>query len=212
MFQTARVCDRSVVGNASCKIFSINVEKGEVHLHENQSVTYKNRLYSYLEYELDPTETVLLLCGEEPTPHRATSSTMGLDMGPELAWFFFIVSILSVGALILTLIIYGMFKELRTLPGWNLINVMVALTYAQTALILSSLSSSTTLCHIVGIATHYGYLVGFFFANVIAIDIYRTFGRKGTFKPAPIGKPLHLCDLLESVIIFMVRIQKKIRD
>ena len=53
---------------------------------------------------------------------------------------------------------------------------MVALIVAQTALLMNSVFPDGELCMAIGIITHYGYLLGFFFANVIAFDIYRTFG------------------------------------
>ncbi|OQV17733.1 hypothetical protein BV898_08190 [Hypsibius exemplaris] len=151
--------------------------------HPNMSLEYNNMLYDVSEYQYDMVAEKFTLCGNVRV-RKEGNSVMGFNMRDDLSYISTSLSILSVIALILTLIIYGIFRDLRTLPGWNLINAMVALVVAQTALLLNSAFKTDEMCCFIGIITHYSYLLGFFFANVIAFDIYCTFGsgRSGTFR------------------------------
>ena len=94
---------------------------------------------------------------------------------------FFLTSVSST-LMVLCLITYGIFRELRNIPGWNIINLTVALTIAQISFILGSFlnNNTPTVCFINAITTHYGYLASFFWMNVIAFDLYRNFRAKAS--------------------------------
>lgn len=97
------------------------------------------------------------------------------------AWLSVATSILSLVGLSLVLITYLLFDELRNIPGWNLINLTIALIIAQSSFLAGSFFSDIdTFCFIVSLTTHYGYLASFFWMNVIAFDLFRNFRDKSS--------------------------------
>lgn len=97
------------------------------------------------------------------------------------AWLSFMLSLLSITLMIGCLITYALFVELRNIPGWNIINLTVALTIAQISFLLGSyLARLSTLCFINSLVVHYSYLASFFWMNVIAFDLYRNFRDKAS--------------------------------
>jgi hypothetical protein len=95
-----------------------------------------------------------------------------------LTWIGFIVSIIGLLVLFFTYII---FKELRTLPGKNLMNLSISLCLAEIFwLVGSTLDNYPTACTVVAIANHYFFLVFFTASSVIAFHSCLVFGRKMT--------------------------------
>ncbi|XP_055357801.1 uncharacterized protein LOC129602715 isoform X2 [Paramacrobiotus metropolitanus] len=168
--QVAHTCDRPL----NCSAFEA---KGAV-VQKNQTVLFNNRTYDITEYYRLPHDpSKILICGQQLTVRlNEKNVVLGFDMRPELSIISTTLTVISVVALLLTLVIYTLFKELRTLPGLNLMNAMGAMVVGQSALLLNSVAVNQ-FCHAIGIITHYAFLLGFFFANVIAWDFYRTFGR-----------------------------------
>ncbi|CAB3977615.1 G- coupled receptor Mth2-like [Paramuricea clavata] len=78
----------------------------------------------------------------------------------------FIISILSV---LLVLITYTLFSELRTLPGKNLMNLCLSLLIYQSVwLVRSYVQENATSCTAIGILEHYFILVSFVAMSVIS--------------------------------------------
>ena len=97
-------------------------------------------------------------------------------------WVSLILIILSISFMLATLLTYGLFKELRNIPGWNIINLTCALIFAESSFLVGSIygNNYTLTCFIVAILTHYGFLASFFWMNVIAFDLYRNFRGKSS--------------------------------
>lgn len=79
------------------------------------------------------------------------------------------------------LLVLPQFSELRTVAGYCIMN----LTIAQFAALLifnvgSSWTSNSTVCTVVTMLLHYLFLSIFFWNNVMAFDVWHTFG-KGEF-------------------------------
>ena len=94
-----------------------------------------------------------------------------------------IIAILTFGSILLslfamasTLITYFLFEELRTIPGWNMINLISALSIGLFSFWLGPfLISLEIFCFLIAILTHYGLLASVFWMNIIAFDLYRNF-------------------------------------
>ena len=74
---------------------------------------------------------------------------------------------------------YAVLSELRTLPGWCVTSLAVALLLAQLTFQLSGLSvaAGVAVCRAVGAAQHAAWLAAFCWMNVLAFDTCRTFTR-----------------------------------
>lgn len=98
------------------------------------------------------------------------------------AWLSFILTLISTTLLIMCLVTYALFNELRNIPGWNIINLSMALTLAQLSFMLGSYVDdvSPIMCFFNSLTIHYGYLATFFWMNVIAFDLFRNFRDKAS--------------------------------
>lgn len=98
------------------------------------------------------------------------------------AWLSFILTIISTTLMIICLITFALFNELRNIPAWNIINLTMALTLAQISFIASSFLNDVDhlLCFVNSLTIHYAYLASFFWMNVIAFDLYRNFRDKNS--------------------------------
>lgn len=141
---------------------------------------YSSNQYEYDEYK--PTEFIRV-CKYEMTENHSlitykdkilsridTTNILSALAG----WLSSVALIISTIFMVLTLVTYTLFKELRNIPGWLIINLTIALCLAQFFFLLGSLIKSLPLgCFIVAIITHYSFLASFFWMNVIAFDLYR---------------------------------------
>lgn len=141
------------------------------------------------EYELDSIEPdkYIRVCKYYKEKDNSTTSNLaglsGVRIEPEFdlnvaisGWASFIFTIISLVSMIFCLITFALFHELRNIPGWNIINLTLALTLAQLCFLMGSFVNGTNVfCFIIAMATHYGFLASFFWMNVIAFDLYRNF-------------------------------------
>ena len=105
-----------------------------------------------------------------------------INLSTEIAGYLSnICIVISIVFIILTLVTYALFEELRNIPGWNIINLTLALGMAQFFFLLGSfIDQFPVVCFIVAVITHYGLLASFCWMNVIAFDLYRNFRRKSS--------------------------------
>ena len=86
---------------------------------------------------------------------------------------------ISIISLILLLGVYIFFKELRTLPGKNLMSLSTAMLFYHTFFLMSGQTSRPRLCMAVSILLHYFLLATFCWMSVMAFDVTKTFTKKG---------------------------------
>lgn len=84
---------------------------------------------------------------------------------------------LSVVCLLLVLITYSLFKELRTVPGVNLMNLCLSLLLAHSLFMAAGATHIHLICTSIAVLLHYFYLSSFVWMSIIAFDTYRTFSR-----------------------------------
>ena len=85
---------------------------------------------------------------------------------------------ISLMCLMATIIIYIRYRELRTLPGLMLMNLIVALFFAQFFFLLNVWGLSETdpiLCVVMATAQHYFWLASFAWMGCISLDIFHSF-------------------------------------
>ena len=81
----------------------------------------------------------------------------------------------SVLSLLILLVVYCVFKELRTLPGKNLINLSFAMVFYHIFLFIAGLRNIQALCTGIAILLHYFLLGSFAWMSVMAFDVTKTF-------------------------------------
>ena len=91
----------------------------------------------------------------------------------------YICCAISMTSLILLLVIYITFGELRTLPGKNLMCLSCAMVLYHTAFLMTGQSNRPYLCTTVSVLLHYFLLSSFCWMSVMAFDVAKTFGTKG---------------------------------
>ena len=151
----------------------ISLQHSEYTLLPNLTLVYKSSRYHFGEYSY-VNGTVYIFVGFQ-REREVTSFFEDNTVLTAVNFSFFMLSELFLVALIVT---YLLFKELRTLPGKNLLSLAVPLALAHLFWILSGEFAESGLpCTVVSIATHYFYLVHFTACSVIAYHSSRVFGR-----------------------------------
>ncbi len=88
--------------------------------------------------------------------------------------------------MLITIGTYLLFSELRNLPGLTILNLTVSKFVFQLTFMLGmreSVHQNAALCLAVAVLVHYEGLAAFFWSNVMATDLYLTFGRRITGAP-----------------------------
>ena len=180
------VCNRKPKISPACSDHTtIKLNICELTAHKNRTLCYINKFinkcYSINEYEYDnEEEDHIHVCKFEDQngiylneESKISSSIQG--------YVSFVSTSLSLTAMIVTLLTFALFNELRNIPGWNCINLTIALFIAQFSFLIGSLAVPVpTICLITALSTHYGFLAAFFNMNVIAFDLYRNFRTKSS--------------------------------
>lgn len=104
---------------------------------------------------------------------------------------------LSILALLVVILTYSLFSELRTLPGKIVINLAVALLLSQLVFVFDMVNDvSGDVCFGIAIVLHYLFVASFCWMNVMAFDVSRTFTGKGHRSPTSSRGKLFLLYLL----------------
>ena len=164
------------------------LEKSQSFCWSPNSPIMRNKCYSMNEYELDPIlpDQFIRICSLNIKMTKALqeledkfSSEQNSLIVEISEWISFLTSIISLVFMFLTLLAYFVFRKLRNIPGWNVINLTLALTIAQLSFLVGSyVKNIAVVCFVTALSIHYGYLVSFFWMNVIAFDLYRNFCQK----------------------------------
>ena len=93
----------------------------------------------------------------------------------------FVGQIISIISLILLLSIYFTNQKLRNLGGKILISLCISLLLSQIMFLISGLllvdNLNESICFLIGLLTHYFYLVFFFWTNVMSYDLFIMFNK-----------------------------------
>ena len=83
--------------------------------------------------------------------------------------------IVSMVSLVLLLITYILFPELRNLPGKIIINLAISLLLYQSVFFSAVKNDDPNSCYAVAVFLHFFVLSSFTWMNVMAFDVHRTF-------------------------------------
>ena len=87
----------------------------------------------------------------------------------------------SIFSLMVLIVIYVLLKELRNLPGKQIINLASAFVFYQTVFLFAAQTSIKAVCMAVAVLLHYFLMVSFMWMAVIAHDLAKTFTSTGKF-------------------------------
>jgi hypothetical protein len=151
----------------------------EVVQYKNFSIRLQRtgRLYTNREYRYDDhrPDLYIVVCKHD-TYNSTTSRKLGfVERAPGI--LSTIATFLSILALSISLITFMLFSSLRNLPGCNTMNLIIALIIAQTLFLSQDLIIMTKshVCLLFALGIHFFYLASFFWMNIMAYDLWRTF-------------------------------------
>nr|XP_037283959.1 LOW QUALITY PROTEIN: uncharacterized protein LOC119176699 [Rhipicephalus microplus] len=174
------VCDRGTGLPKSCPCVDFNTT--QVNIFENDTLM----LYAgpgplsitCRHYQLMPEGKVCLCLDELRQGLRIRGQ---LFDGPIMALVSLVLTAISLLCLVLVLTTYSLFSELRNLPGWNIIFLTGSLFVMQLTFLLSQRQSvQGAACRAAAIVCHYTVINSFFWMNVLAYDLYKTFRTSGS--------------------------------
>ncbi|CAF1328665.1 unnamed protein product, partial [Adineta steineri] len=165
----------------------------EVTQYQNHSIRIKRtgRLYTNREYRFDEYRSDLYVVVCKHDTHNGTTHGKKLGFLDKAPGFLSTIAIfLSICALGITLITFILFSSLRNLPGCNTINLIIALMVAEILFLSQSLLIMTRpgVCLLFALGIHFFFLASFFWMNVMAFDLWKTFHK---------GFSLYVCEIRE---------------
>ncbi len=174
------VCNRQprIVGRCPDSVV-MRIALCEVIQYKNFSIrlTRTGRLYTNREYRYDDfrPDLYIVVCKHDTYNETTTRELSFVERAPGILTT--IAIFLSILALGITLITFLLFSSLRNLPGCNTINLIIALLIAETLFLSQDLTIMTrsNVCLLFALGIHYFYLASFFWMNVMAFDLWKTF-------------------------------------
>ena len=148
---------------------------GEYHIIENVSST---RTDSFQNTSL-PQNSTVAVCLPFGKTFNTTTEIVNTS---ETSYALRILTVIGFGIsmlfLFVLLITYGIFKELRTLPGLNLMNLAISMMLSYLIWLIGTANfQETKTCEILGVIEHYLFLVTFVAMSVISYHSCVVFSR-----------------------------------
>ncbi|GFW17503.1 g-protein coupled receptor Mth2 [Trichonephila clavipes] len=176
----AIVCEIKVQLNKSCT--RVVLEKHEYLITENGSLVIMNgsidkNVVDDSVFEEGENDSIVV-CILSPV-WRNNDNDYYLDLDVVQAYLSFVLSWISVCAMIAVLATYSFFSSLRNLPGCNTMNLTISLLAMQVTFLLGQRNTVTgKACKAVACLLHYEILCCLMWMNIMAYDLYKTFGNK----------------------------------
>lgn len=171
-----------IPGDATCPTISLTEE--EYRMFDNLSIVVysSGRVYNSLEY--DEIGGIVFVC----SPFDNSTYTEEVNITKTIIMFKFdrlqgLVSfvgvLVSAVALLMMLVVYLMLPPLRNIPGMCVMSLALALLFAQMLFLVGVPRTEVHyVCLGLAAALHYTFLAAFFWMNVMAYDIWRSFSSK----------------------------------
>ena len=172
--QNISVCEQVVLPH--CQGEQMSLKENEYVSFKNLSLFYNgtNKMYSFGEYDIQNRNVLICLSTSVKwrSIHQSTTEII-------LTFLTLTGLVLSLFGLILVILTYSIFSELRSVPGKNILNLSVSLFMAQFLWLTAvGQSSIPVLCHVTAIVEHYLFLVSFVAMAIIAYHTYLGFSSK----------------------------------
>ena len=161
--------------------------KSEYTMFVNQTVEFAGKLFNRSQYEYDNQETNSIKICPDWSNAQTVKTRWAMVCGDDLlkltaveSYLTFVLGLLSLISMLTVLITYMLFEKLRNLPGTNTMNLTTSLFLGEMVFIASGSAKphEVWLCSAVGMLLHYLFLASFFWMNVMAYDVFRTFAKK----------------------------------
>ena len=164
--------------NINCSGIFIGLTEDEYSMSSNGSV-YRNASGEFFE----PGRFQLIngtawVCVKFSSSYTKESSFGVTEEDPTvLAVLTYVGLSVSIFSFVLVLVTYSLFKELRTLPGINLMNFSLAHLLADVLFLPNLIVLPELTCTIFAILLHYFLLVSFMWMSIIAFETWRAFSK-----------------------------------
>ena len=168
------ICEQIVF--ATCMGRRINLTSDEYVKFDNLSIFYNRTktIYDFGEYGIHNGHIFMCIPGNlRSIIHWTPNDSMTGE-----TYLTLICLSLSLACLFLVILTYVIFRELRTLPGKNLLSLSMSLFLVQVLWLIPDHWYHSTLCQIMAVVEHYLFLVSFVAMTIIAWDTYCAFGSK----------------------------------
>ena len=153
----------------------VRLSNGSIYLKLHNKI-YDNRTYIIR-------GNILLLCVNFSRNLTRTEQGYGdneIAKTPEYLYFLTSVGcIVSMVSLVLLLVTYILFAELRNLPGKIMINLAFSLLLYQSVFFAAAKHDNQEICLVVAVFLHFFVLSSFTWMNVMAYDVHRIFTSSG---------------------------------
>ncbi|XP_022244544.1 uncharacterized protein LOC111086352 [Limulus polyphemus] len=175
------VCERELL-NASCP--RMELKEKEFEILPNKTLIYHGDpiLESCLDlsqYEITHNSSILVCYDVDKLKSLLRKDVYRLNFDQTEAYVSFVLTCISILALAVVLFTYIVFTKHRNLPGCNLMNLTLSLFTMQLSFLIGQRTEVTgASCIVAGILLHYEILASFFWMNVMAFDLYQTFGHE----------------------------------
>ncbi len=160
--------------NMNCPMISI--ENEEYVLLENGSLYINQTQQIFLDGDYLHQNSIILICASNYNVAFSGNTEHILNVDIVQGMLSLCGQIISVIALLILLLIYAANPTLQNLPGKCLMSLSFSLFLAQLLFIVGMfIREFSYICKMTAILTHLFFLVSFFWMNVMAFDVWRTF-------------------------------------
>jgi len=159
-----------------CAWIKFGLSEYRVLLNESIYVPLHGTTYDAESYRLDDNRTAYVCTSFQSNYTELVHEALRVDaVGTYLS---VICSVVSLAALAFQFAVYMAFPVLRNTPGRCVVCLVVSLFVGQLLFILVKTGSSVSpgFCFGQAATMHYAFMAAFFWMNVMAFDVYRTFG------------------------------------
>lgn len=173
-------CISAEDGGAACGLISF--QKGEFEYLQNHSIYIPvlDAVYEEGRYWTDGAD--ILICNPNwdqsglNITRNVTQWDEFFDTDPVQGYLTIALTVISLLGLAVQLIVYTVFKELQNTPGKCLMCLSASLLVSQLLFVIgANMNEIDGLCKAIAIIIHFGFLAYFFWMNVMAFDIFRSF-------------------------------------
>ena len=166
----------------NCLFISFNQSDYEQLPNGTVYIKPHNKIYSNTSYTIR--NNSLLLCvnfsrNATTTASEQSFSRKTITTPASLQILTSIGCIVSMLSLVLLLITYMLFAELRNLPGKITINLTLSLLVYQAVFFSAAKTPNQEQCLVIAVLLHFFVLSSFTWMNVMAYDVHRTFTTSG---------------------------------
>ena len=165
-----------------CKQEQINCSGILIGLNESEYVILTNgSLYRNISREVFDSERILSIsdttwvCVHFSSTYELARNTTENNI--VLVLLTYIGLSLSIVSFVAVLVTYALFKELRTLPGTNLMNLSLAHLLADLLYLATGYDNAKVACTVIAILLHYFFLVSLTWMSIMGLETWLVFSK-----------------------------------